>query len=162
MSVIKHITLTLKFIIGGGVLVVLLYFMWLLAFFLTSSDDKNSPYNVNCRNARNSNYTITDDTLMRLSSLAIYDELKEKGDLDLLSKNSGPQTLYHMYLKSPDGFEFTARHHKGEDPRRFTIHLSYQIRDVLETHQEKTPDKRIGFRVDYQDCGPVKVYVSPP
>lgn len=157
MSVTDRLMLAAKFILGGFLFVFLLFLVWVLAFIFTSVDDKTSPYTVNCRNKKNNPHIITDDILMRLASLAIYDDLKENDKLELLPENAGPQTLYHMYLAPEGDFRFNASHRAWDDPRRFNINVSYEFKGLPEQNTKNGNSNRVHFSVDYQDCGDVSV-----
>ena len=58
-------------------------FLWVGLLIVGGCTDKTSPYNLNCRHSEE-HISITDDTLLKLASKVIYDDLKSKGRLDIL------------------------------------------------------------------------------
>jgi len=120
-------------------------FIWLALVFMSASPDEDSPYTIRCHNSKEDSYVITDDTLMRLSALEIYEHLATTDKLNLLPKGAGRQTLYHMYLNSESDIRFSASY-TGFDPRTFYIYVSYVI-----------AEEPVHFRLNYQDCGSVQV-----
>lgn len=145
-------------IVGALMLYRNLSYLVLPLMMLGGCEDKSSPYLLGCRSA-DDRVVINDDTLMHMSSKAIYDHLKDQGKLEQLPGDASPHTLYHMY-RSPKDYlklDVSRRGPWWNDPPRTFIYVTYETKETTENNTKDEGDNLISFIVDYQDCGPLEV-----
>ena len=100
---------------------------------------------------------MTDDTLMKLASKAIFDDLKKNNRLGLLPAGATHHTLHHMYLSDEVYLRFEVSDRGWDDPPRTFIHIIIKLHESLDISLDNLKDNLTSFSVDFQHCGQVNV-----